>query len=77
MVHMINHKNINLLNGMCKDPIKECEEYENRICEAGGIDLFLCGIGSDGHIAFNEPDSSMKSLTRNNNMIHNNNINVE
>ncbi len=39
MVHMINHKNINLLNGMCKDPIKECEEYENRICEAGGTQV--------------------------------------
>eukprot|EP01084_Bolivina_argentea_P206903 353125_1 len=60
----IPRKNINLLNGMCKDPIKECEDYENRIRRSGGIDLFLCGIGSDGHIAFNEPGSSMKSLTR-------------
>ena len=43
---------------------KECEEYERKIVAAGGIDLFLGGIGEDGHIAFNEPYSSLVSRTR-------------
>jgi len=41
-----------------------CEWYEKRICECGGIDLQILGIGSDGHIAFNEPSSSLGSRTR-------------
>mmetsp|Transcript_39786 Transcript_39786/g.35161 ORF Transcript_39786/g.35161 Transcript_39786/m.35161 type:complete len:277 (+) Transcript_39786:23-853(+) len=60
----IPKENINLLNGMCKDPLIECQRYENKIKECGGIDLFLMGIGSDGHIAFNEPGSSLQSETR-------------
>ena len=60
----IPKENINLLNGMCKDPIIECKEYENKIKKCGGIDLFLMGIGGDGHIAFNEPGSSLSSTTR-------------
>lgn len=56
-------ENINLLNGKSNNPIKECEEYEKKIRETG-IDLFIAGLGSDGHIAFNEPLSSLKSSTR-------------
>jgi len=60
----IPHENINILDGMVDDLDKECKQYEERIKEFGGINLFLCGIGSDGHIAFNEPGSSLNSLTR-------------
>lgn len=56
--------NINILNGNAKDLEKECEDYEKRINSFGGIDLFLGGIGPDGHIAFNEPGSSLASRTR-------------
>ncbi len=56
--------NINILNGNAKDLEKECEDYEKRISACGGIDLFLGGIGPDGHIAFNEPGSSLSSRTR-------------
>jgi glucosamine-6-phosphate deaminase len=55
---------INILNGNAKDLEKECADYEKRIKEAGGIELFLGGIGPDGHIAFNEPGSSLESRTR-------------
>ena len=60
----IPKENINILNGNAKDLQKECDEYENKIEKVGGIDLFLGGIGSDGHIAFNEPGSSLSSRTR-------------
>ena len=60
----IQKKNVNILNGNAKDLEKECEEYEERINKAGGIHLFLGGIGPDGHIAFNEPGSSLSSRTR-------------
>jgi glucosamine-6-phosphate deaminase len=60
----IPRNNINILNGNAKDLEKECADYENRIVKAGGIDLFLGGIGPDGHIAFNEPGSSLTSRTR-------------
>jgi len=60
----IDHNNIHLLDGMAKDINKECKLYEDAITAEGGIDLFLGGIGSDGHIAFNEPGSSMTSRTR-------------
>ena len=56
--------NINILNGNAKDLEKECADYEKKIGQAGGIDLFLGGIGPDGHIAFNEPGSSLASRTR-------------
>ena len=46
---------INLLDGNAPDLIGECNLYEERIEKAGGIELFLGGIGEDGHIAFNEP----------------------
>jgi glucosamine-6-phosphate deaminase len=56
--------NVNILDGMAADLAAECASYEARIEAAGGIDLFLGGVGSDGHIAFNEPFSSMASRTR-------------
>lgn len=60
----IDHENIHILNGNAADLTKECEQYEDKIREYGGIDLFLGGIGPDGHIAFNEPGSSLTSRTR-------------
>ena len=60
----INKNNVHILNGMAKDPIKECDDYEEAIVASGGIDLFLGGAGADGHIAFNEPGSSLVSRTR-------------
>lgn len=60
----IPKENVNILNGNAPDLEKECEEYEEKIKKAGGINLFLGGIGPDGHIAFNEPGSSLNSKTR-------------
>jgi len=60
----IKPENINILNGNADDLEKECRDYELKIENAGGIDLFLGGIGPDGHIAFNEPGSSLSSRTR-------------
>ena len=57
-------ENIHILNGNAKDLAAECAHYEEMIKEAGGIDLFIGGIGPDGHIAFNEPGSSLRSRTR-------------
>jgi glucosamine-6-phosphate deaminase len=67
--NLFNHinipkKNVNILNGNAKDLEKECTDYEKKILNSGGIDLFLGGIGPDGHIAFNEPGSSLTSRTR-------------
>ena len=59
----ISLRNTHVLNGLAKDPIKECKAYEAAIKRAGGIDLQVLGIGSDGHIAFNEPGTSLKSRT--------------
>ena len=60
----IPEENINILDGNAEDLEIECAEYEDKIRHAGGIKLFLGGIGPDGHIAFNEPGSSLQSLTR-------------
>jgi glucosamine-6-phosphate deaminase len=60
----INKTNVNILNGNARDIDKECAQYEAKIKKAGGIHLFLGGIGPDGHIAFNEPGSSLSSRTR-------------
>lgn len=60
----IQECNINILNGNADDLEKECLDYEMKIAEYGGIDLFMGGIGPDGHIAFNEPGSSLSSRTR-------------
>ena len=56
-------ENIHILDGMAKDPEKECWEYEKAISSFGGIDLFMGGCGIDGHIAFNEPFTSLNSRT--------------
>ena len=60
----INKKNTHVPNGLAKNINKFCEEYEEMIADVGGIDLQLLGIGSNGHIGFNEPGSSLGSLTR-------------
>ena len=60
----INPANVNILNGNAPDLQKECDEYEEKIRKAGGIDLFMGGVGEDGHLAFNEPFSSLNSRTR-------------
>ena len=57
-------ENIHILNGNAPDLEAECAAYEKAIVAAGGFDLFLGGIGEDGHIAFNEPFSSLESRTR-------------
>ncbi|KAJ3476510.1 hypothetical protein NLI96_g11108 [Meripilus lineatus] len=57
-------ENVNILNGNARDLIGECNAYEAKIKKYGGIELFLGGIGEDGHIAFNEPGSSLSSRTR-------------
>ncbi|MEV7610457.1 glucosamine-6-phosphate deaminase [Microbacterium sp. NPDC089320] len=51
-------------NGDAADLTAACAEYEDAIREAGGVDLQILGIGTDGHIAFNEPGSSLASRTR-------------
>lgn len=60
----IKPEHVHILNGNAPDPVAECNAYEDAIVAAGGIDLFLGGIGPDGHIAFNEPGSSLTSRTR-------------
>ncbi|MGG7165397.1 glucosamine-6-phosphate deaminase [Clostridium ihumii] len=59
----IKEENINIPNGLAEDVEKECEEYERKIHEAGGIDLQLLGIGRNGHIGFNEPCEEFKAHT--------------
>ncbi|KAK2170238.1 hypothetical protein NP493_1156g00008 [Ridgeia piscesae] len=60
----IDPENAHLLDGNAPDPVIECDAFEAKITEAGGIELFIGGIGPDGHIAFNEPGSSLASRTR-------------
>ena len=60
----IRKENVNILNGNATDLAAECARYEAKIKNYGGIHLFLGGIGPDGHIAFNEPGSSLSSRTR-------------
>jgi glucosamine-6-phosphate deaminase len=67
--HFFNHiditrENINILNGNAPNLEEECLKYEEKIKSFGGIHLFMGGVGPDGHIAFNEPGSSLTSLTR-------------
>lgn len=59
----IKKENVHILNGLTADAERECADYEKAIRNAGGIRLFFGGIGSDGHIAFNEPGSSLASRT--------------
>lgn len=60
----IQRKNIHILDGLTTDYAKECRNYEQAIKDAGGVHLFIGGVGEDGHIAFNEPFSSLESRTR-------------
>lgn len=67
--HLFDHidipeENINILNGNAEDLNAECNRFEEKIKSYGGIELFLGGIGADGHLAFNEPGSSLSSRTR-------------
>jgi glucosamine-6-phosphate deaminase len=66
--HLFAHVNlpptqIHFLNGVAEDPDAECEWYETAIDAAGGIDLQLLGIGSNGHIGFNEPGEELTART--------------
>jgi len=66
---LFNHVNVtesqvHIPHGMAEDVNSHCQWYERRIEEAGGIDLQILGIGANGHIAFNEPGSSLGSRTR-------------
>ncbi|RXJ74729.1 glucosamine-6-phosphate deaminase [Veronia nyctiphanis] len=60
----IKEENINLLNGNAINHEEECRRYEEKIRSYGKINLFMGGVGNDGHIAFNEPASSLSSRTR-------------
>lgn len=60
----IQEQNINLLDGNVTDFEAECQRYEDKIKSFGKINLFMGGVGNDGHIAFNEPASSLSSRTR-------------
>jgi len=60
----IPKENVNILDGNAPDLEAECENYEEKIKKVGGVNLFVGGIGPDGHIAFNEPASSLTSRTR-------------
>jgi glucosamine-6-phosphate deaminase len=57
-------QNVHIPSGTTNNYRAFCAWYERRIAECGGIDLQILGIGSDGHIAFNEPGSSLSSRTR-------------
>uniref|UniRef100_A0A1B6F5M2 Glucosamine-6-phosphate isomerase n=2 Tax=Cuerna arida TaxID=1464854 RepID=A0A1B6F5M2_9HEMI len=60
----IDPANVHILDGNATNLTQECSSFEEKIKEAGGVHLFIGGIGPDGHIAFNEPGSSLVSRTR-------------
>ncbi len=60
----IKPENVNILDGNAPDLEAECRRFEEKIASYGGIDLFMGGVGPDGHIAFNERGSSLTSRTR-------------
>ncbi len=60
----VNSKNVHIPDGTAKDIPGFCRWYEEQIVKSGGLDVQLLGIGSNGHIAFNEPGSSLGSRTR-------------
>ena len=59
----IDKNNIDIPNGEAEDAKAECERYEKRLDEIGGVDLQILGIGQNGHIAFNEPDENLIAVT--------------
>ena len=59
----IKKENTNIPNGTAEDLDAECRRYDKLVLELGGVDLQLLGIGTDGHIGFNEPDSVFSKLT--------------
>lgn len=66
--HFLDHVNIdpsriNFLNGAAADPSEECCRYEKAIDDAGGLDLLILGIGTNGHIGFNEPADGLTART--------------
>ncbi|MEL3907347.1 MAG: glucosamine-6-phosphate deaminase [Treponema sp.] len=60
----IDPAHIHILDGLAENPEEECKKYEEAIQNYGKIHLFMGGVGADGHIAFNEPGSSLSSRTR-------------
>lgn len=60
----IPREQVHILNGNAANVDEECDQYEQKIKSFGGIELFVGGVGEDGHIAFNEPGSSLESRTR-------------
>ncbi len=67
--HLFNEVNLlpentHILDGQTQDPAAECAAFEAAIARAGGIDLFVGGVGRNGHIAFNEPGSAFNTRTR-------------
>jgi glucosamine-6-phosphate deaminase len=67
--HLFDHVDLdpartNIPDGMAADPAAECARYEQRIATAGGLGLTFLGLGSNGHIAFNEPGTPFGSRTR-------------
>ncbi len=60
----IKPHSVNILNGLADDLDEECQKFEDKISAYGGINLLIGGVGEDGHIAFNEPGSSLNSITR-------------
>jgi len=60
----IRPENVHIPDGLANDIPVYCEEYERQIKEAGGLDVQILGLGTDGHIGFNEPSSSLSSRTR-------------
>jgi glucosamine-6-phosphate deaminase len=67
--HLFSHvdmekSNAHIPNGMAPDPAAECARYEREIAAAGGLDLTFLGLGSNGHIGFNEPGTPFDSRTR-------------
>lgn len=59
----INRENINMPNGIAANIDEECKAYEERISQAGGIDIQVLGIGGNGHIGFNEPGANFEAET--------------
>ncbi|MCL2014018.1 MAG: glucosamine-6-phosphate deaminase [Oscillospiraceae bacterium] len=66
--HLFSHinipdGNIHIPDGMAKNPGEECENYEKKLAEAGGVDLQILGVGQNGHVGFNEPGGEFSERT--------------